>query len=172
MSRRIRHPYGGRVPEHPDVVDRLIDWTSFDLAPRHRQPAWGRVALATALAVALSLLADAALVALGTHLFPATKGYPHFAFGDYARLTVIGVLGAGAGWPVVTRICSRPRRQYRRLAVLVTAGLLLPDLYIWHQGQPGKAVGVLMAMHLAIALITYHVVVRVAPVGPTESRNP
>jgi hypothetical protein len=42
--------------------------------------------------------------------------------------------------------------------------LLLPDLYIWMRGQPGRAVLVLVAMHLAIALITYNVLVRLAPV--------
>ena len=50
--------------------------------------------------------------------------------------------------------------------MLVTAVLLLPDLYIWLTGQPGRAVLVLMAMHLAIALITYNVLVRVAPARP------
>ena len=47
----------------------------------------------------LSLAADAALVALGTTVFPATNGYVHFQFADYAKLTVIGVLIAGAAWP-------------------------------------------------------------------------
>jgi hypothetical protein len=50
-----------------------------------------------------------------------------------------------------------------RLAVLVTAVLLLPDVYIWAQGQPAKAVAVLMCMHLAIGVITYNVLVRLAP---------
>jgi hypothetical protein len=49
-----------------------------------------------------------------------------------------------------------------RLAVLVTVFLLLPDLYVWLQGQPGRAVLVLAAMHLAIALITYDVLVHLA----------
>ena len=47
-------------------------------------------------------------MAVGTSLFPATKGYVHFAFGDYAKLTVLGVLIACAGWPVVARISSAP----------------------------------------------------------------
>jgi hypothetical protein len=51
--------------------------------------------------------------------------------------------------------------------VLVTAVLLLPDLYIWMLGQPGRAVLVLVTMHLAIALITYNVMVRVAPPRPS-----
>jgi hypothetical protein len=44
--------------------------------------------------------------------------------------------------------------------------LLLPDLYIWLMGQPGRAVTVLVAMHLAIGLITYNLLVGLAPVRP------
>ena len=46
---------------------------------------------------------------------------------------------------------------------MVTLVLWLPDLYIWHQGQSAQAVLVLMAMHLAIALVTYNLLVRLAP---------
>jgi hypothetical protein len=53
-----------------------------------------------------------------------------------------------------------------RLAIAVTIVLLLPDFYIWHQGQPVHAVAVLMVMHLAIALVTYNLLVHLAPVRP------
>jgi len=79
---------------------------------------------------------------------------------------VIGVIIACLAWPVVVRLSSEPRWVFARLAVLVTMVLLLPDLYIWLTGQPGRAVLVLAAMHLAIALITYNVLVRVAPARP------
>ncbi len=125
---------------------------------------WWRVALATILSVALSLAADAALVAIGTRVFPMTKGYVHFQFHDYAKLTVIGVLIACAAWPVVARVSSAPRWLFFRLAIVVTLVLWLPDLYIWHQGQSAQAVLVLMAMHLAIALVTYNLLVRLAPI--------
>ena len=65
-------------------------------------------------------------------------------------------------WPIVTRISSAPRWLFFRLAILVTLVLWLPDLYILHQGQPAKAVAVLMVMHLAIAVVTYNLLVRVA----------
>jgi len=42
--------------------------------------------------------------------------------------------------------------------------LLLPDVYLLKQGQPAKAVAVLMCMHLAIALVTYNALVRLAPI--------
>jgi hypothetical protein len=48
--------------------------------------------------------------------------------------------------------------------------LFLPDLYILKQGQPAKAVAVLMVMHLAIALVTYNALVRLAPVRSGRHR--
>src|ERR1700728_374382 len=135
----------------PDMTARTLAWARIDLSPPHRQPEWWRVVLATVLSVGLSLAADAALVAIGTRVFPSTKGYVHFQFSDYARLTVIGVLIACAAWPVVTRISSAPRWLFLRMAILVTLVLWLPDLYILHGGAPLRAVAVLMVMHLAIA---------------------
>jgi hypothetical protein len=64
----------------------------------------------------------------------------------------------------VTRISSAPRWLFFRLAIAVTLVLLLPDLYILHQGQPVQAVAVLMVMHLAIAVVTYNALVRIAAI--------
>jgi Family of unknown function (DUF6069) len=135
-----------------------------DLGPSHGQPSAGRVLLATLASIAGSLAADALLVVIGQAVFPSTRGYAHFQFSDYAKLTVIGVIIACVAWPVVTRISSDPRWLFLRLAVLVTLVLWLPDLYILHGGAPAKAVAVLMLMHLAIALVTYNLLVRLAPI--------
>ncbi|MGD0882526.1 MAG: DUF6069 family protein [Acidimicrobiales bacterium] len=132
------------------------------------QPSWWRWALATVVSLAGSLAADAALVAAGESVFPTTKHFVHFRFSDYAKLTVIGVVVACVAWPVVTRITSQPRWLFVRMAVVVTLVLLLPDLYIWHLGEPVRAVGVLMLMHLAIALVTYNALVRIAPAGDSR----
>jgi hypothetical protein len=148
----------------PDVTERALALARIDLSPPHRPPAWWRVVMATILSVAGSLAVDALLVYVGTRLFPSTKGYVHFEFHDYAKLTVVGVLIACAAWPVVARVSSAPRWLFFRLAIAVTLVLLLPDLYIWHQGQPVQAVLVLMTMHLAIALVTYNLLVHLAPV--------
>jgi hypothetical protein len=78
---------------------------------------------------------------------------------------VIGVVVACIAWPVVTRISWAPRWLYLRLAVLVTLALLVPDVWILMHGEPVKAVAVLMTMHLAIALVTYNCMVRIARVG-------
>ncbi len=144
-------------------LDQVLQWARLDVNPRHRQPSAVRVVLATIASLAGSLAADAALVAIGTAVFPSTKGFVHFRFSDYAKLTVIGVVFACIGWPIITRISSAPRWLYLRLAVLVTVVLLLPDVWILLQGEPARAVGVLMVMHLAIAVVTYNCMVRIAP---------
>jgi hypothetical protein len=155
--------------ELPPPLDRILNLVRVDFAPAHRQPSAARVVTASVVSVAGSLAADALLVVIGTAIFPATKGYVHFRFSDYAKLTVIGVVIACLAWPVVTRISSSPRWLFTWMAVLVTLVLWLPDLYILVNGQPPRAVAVLMVMHLAIALVTYNSLVRIAPVAPAAT---
>lgn len=154
------------MPARPQpFLDRALALCRVDFAPAHRQPSAARVVAATIVSIAGSLAVDAALVAIGTAVFPSTRGYVHFQFHDYARLTVIGVVIACLAWPVVTRISSQPRWLFFRLAILVTLALWLPDLYILVRGQSAEAVAVLMIMHLAIALITYNCLVHLAKVS-------
>jgi hypothetical protein len=148
------------------MLKQLTATAGIGFRPRHAQPKISRVVLATLAAIAGSLAADALLVVIGQAIFPGTRGYVHFQFHDYARLTVIGVIIACAAWPVVTRISSDPRWLFLRLAILVTLVLWMPDVYILYRGQPGDAVAVLFVMHLAIALVTYNLLVRLAPTGP------
>jgi hypothetical protein len=156
----------------PDtILDRSLDLVKVDFAPNHRQPSSARVLLATVVSLVGSLAADTVLVAIGEAAFPSTKGYVHFRLSDYSKLTIIGVIIACVAWPIVTRISSAPRWLFFRLAILVTLILLLPDLYILKQGQPAKAVAVLMCMHLAIALVTYNALVHLAPVRIRRRRR-
>jgi hypothetical protein len=155
----------------PPSLSRVLSLFRVDFAPVHQQPSAARVAAASVVSVAGSLAADALLVAIGTAIFPATKGYVHFHFSDYAKLTVIGVVIACLAWPIVTRVSSSPRWLFRWMAVLVTLVLWLPDLYILVTGQPPKAVAVLMVMHLAIALVTYNSLVRIAPVTAASAQR-
>lgn len=158
----------GRVP----VPSRLEPWLArlhVDFDPPRRQPLARQVVAATVLSIVGSLGADAILVAIGTRVFPSTRGYVHFAFGDYAKLTVIGVLIACAAWPIVTRITSTPRWLFFRMAIAVTVVLWLPDVWIFLHGSPGRAVAVLMLMHLAVAVVTYNLLVRVARTGRRRS---
>jgi len=147
------------------MLQKVLDLIHLDFAPEHGQPSGARVVLATVVSLVGSLLADALLVVIAQAAFPGIKGYSHFQFADYGKLTVIGVIIACVAWPVTTRITSRPRWMFFRMAILVTLVLWLPDVYILVQGQPAKAVGFLFVMHLAIALVTYNVLVHLAPVG-------
>jgi len=155
----------------PPLLDRALRLARVDFAPRHRQPTGTQVIVALIVSVVGSLAADALLVAIGTAVFPSTKGYGHFQFSDYAKLTIIGVVIACAAWPVVTRISSAPRWLFFRMAIAVTLVLWLPDLYILYRGAPGRAVAVLVVMHLAIALITYNCLVHIARVRPAAGSH-
>jgi hypothetical protein len=128
-----------------------------------RPPRTERVVLAVVVSLAGSLAVNALLVAFGTAVFPATKGYGHFHFSDYGLLTAIGVVLAGAAWMLVARLSPDPRRVLFRLAVVVTVVLWLPDIWLLTENEPTAAVAVLMCMHLAIALITYNALIHVAP---------
>jgi uncharacterized membrane protein YraQ (UPF0718 family) len=154
------------------LLDRSLDLVKVDFAPTHAQPRRSRLVLAALVALVGSLVVDAGLVALGKAVFPSTKGYVHFHRSDYGKLTIVGVIIACLAWPIVTRISSEPRWLFFRLAIAVTLVLWLPDLYILKQGQPGDAVAVLMVMHLAIALVTYNALVRLAPVRARRRRAP
>jgi hypothetical protein len=154
----------------PTSLGRALELVRVDLAPAHRQPSSLQVAIATAVSVAGSLAADALLVVIGQAVFPSTKGYSHFQFSDYSKLTIIGVLIACAAWPIVTRISSDPRWLFFRMAAAVTLVLWLPDLWILHLGQPVQAVAVLMVMHLAIAVVTYNCLVRIAAIRSARRR--
>ncbi len=156
----------------PDMIEWATSQARLSLSPSHRQPSLLRVLLATCSSLILCLASDAILVSIGEAIFPRTKGYAHFHLSDYGKLTVIGVIIACVAWPIVTRVSWDPRWLFFRLAILVTLVLWLPDLYILYRGQPGDAVAVLMVMHLAIALLTYNLLVHVASVDVGKAQKP
>ncbi len=151
---------------------RAMRVARIDPSAHHPLPSPVGLVVATILAVVVSLAADALVTFTGTRVFPSTVGYVHFRFADYATLTIIGVLVAGAAWPIVVRISPCPRWLFIRLAVVVTLVLWLPDLYLIVRGQPVRAVAVLMVMHLVIAVVTYNLLVRVAPPGHDDPPDP
>jgi len=149
---------------HRSGFQRALRFSKTDLAPTHRPPSTGRVVLSTMSSIGGSLLVDALLVSAATALISSTRGYAHFQFSDYAKLTVVGVIIAGAAWAVVTRGSSSPQWLFLRLTILVTLVLCAADVWLLVRGQPADAVAVLLTMHLAVALITYNVLVHVSPV--------
>jgi hypothetical protein len=146
----------------PKSVQRLMEILHVDFDPP-RQPSTGEVVFASLVAIVGSLVADMIIATIATRVFPSTRGYAHFQFSDYAKLTVIGVVIACVGWPITSRITSRPKWLFLRMAVVVTVVLLAPDAAIWYLGQPAKAVIFLVLMHLAIAVVTYKSLVVLAP---------
>jgi hypothetical protein len=167
----MRPPLSPTRRRQLETALKLLAIFKVDFEPKHRQPTNGRLVLATIMSLIGSLAADAAIVAIGTAVFPATKGYVHFVFSDYAKLTIVGVIIACAGWPIVTRVSSAPRWVFLRSAILVTVVLFLPDLYLLVRGDSKKAVLVLMVMHVAIAFVTYNALVRLAPIKQSLSRH-
>lgn len=163
-------PSGAPRPVAGTFVEPLLVRFRIDFTPADPRPAWGRVALATLVALVVSLAADAALVAAGKALLPSTKHFAHVAVASYAKLTVIGVVIACACWPVVTRVSSSPRWVFLRAAVAVTVVLFLPDAYLWLKHESHAGILVLVAMHIAIAVVTYNALVRIAPAG--EASDP
>jgi hypothetical protein len=165
-----------KVQDDRQAGPGLLDWATaqarLSFSPSHRQPSLLRVLLSTCSSLILCLASDAILVSIGEAIFPRTKGYSHFHLSDYGKLTVIGVVIACVAWPIVTRVSWDPRWLFFRLAILVTLVLWLPDLYILYRGQPGDAVAVLMVLHLAIALLTYNLLVHIAPVDVGKAPEP
>ncbi len=166
LGERLGHSLEEVFDGLPATAQRWLRIFRVDPGARPTPPSPLRWVVALILANVGSLISDAILVAFGKWIFPSTQNFPHFQFSDYAKLTIVGVTIACIAWPVVTWISSQPRWLFLRLAVLVTLVLWLPDLWILHQGEPIRGVGILMLMHLAIALITYPTLVRVAPAGP------
>ncbi len=157
------------IEQFPAVLQPVLRYFHVDFKPR-TPPRASSVALATVVAVVGSLLADWVLVKIGIAIFPGQKHYQHFQFADYSKLTVIGVLIACAGWPIVARISSQATWLFLRMAVVVTIVLLLPDAAIWYLGQPAAGVFVLVWMHLAIAVVTYLSLIALAPVRSHRQR--
>ena len=155
----------------PPTAQRWLHIFRVDPGARQAPPSPVRWVIALIVANVGSLISDAILVAMGKWIFPSTQNFPHFQFSDYAKLTIVGVTIACIAWPVVTWISSQPRWLFLRLAVLVTLVLWLPDLWILHQGESIRGVGVLMLMHLAIAFITYPALVHLASVGSSGRRS-
>jgi hypothetical protein len=137
------------------------------MRPLGSPPSRPRLIVVTVLAALCALGVNALIVALATHLKPTLRGYSHFRFVDYGALTVAGILAASVAWFAVVRVSSSPRWLFLRLAVVVTAVLWLPDVYLFSKHEPTAAIITLMIMHAAVALVTYNVLVHFAAPSAT-----
>lgn len=134
------------------------------------QPSWWRWLAASVVAVVGSVAACAGLAGIGPVVFPSTTGYVHFQFGDYAKLTVIGVCVACVGWAAVTLASSRAAQPlFAWAAILVTVASFAADEWILLHGQNPAAVAVLCVMHVAVAVVTYTALILIAPQRASDS---
>ena len=121
---------------------------------------------------AIGLLALTIPIVLGPFLFATALRYapwvaplgPIFTFVRFAVATglITVALFVSHKW------LPAGHRKLREVAVgiLVTLVLWLPDVWIWLRGESAQGVAVLALMHLAIAVVTYNCLVRVASVRP------
>lgn len=144
------------------LIDLVLARARVDLASAAEPPSVGRVIVVSALSIVISVGVDAAIVKLATVMYPAIHGYSHFRLIDYGALTVLGVLAACAAWSAVVRISSSPRWLFFRLVIIVMTVLWVPDLWLIAKHEPTRAVFALMLMHLAVALVTYNLLVHFA----------
>jgi hypothetical protein len=146
------------------LIRRASRFTRTGPAPDTAPPSHRRVAAAGLAAAAVSLAADLVLATIGQTALAVPAAFGKFSFGTYALLTLLGVAGATATWAAVTKLSSRPKWLLTRLAALVTALFLIPDfLLLGTPGNPTGPVVILMLMHLAIAVITYTALTKIAP---------
>lgn len=143
--------------------DRARTYFRIDLPGLRMQPRAGRFVVATLVAVVGSVAACAVLAWIGMLVFPETRGYEHFQFADYTKLTVIGVVIACLGWLAAAAVSSQARRLYLWAAVIVTVLSFAPDWWILIHGQSPAGVFMLAVMHVAVAVVTYLAVVWIAP---------
>lgn len=143
----------------PRVLRLDLPWGS-------AQPSWWRWLIGTVVAVLGSLLVCFLLAKFVSSADPSIAGYQHFEFSDYSRLTIIGVIGACVGWPIVTLFSTSARRLYLWAAILVVIVSLAPDAWILHLGQPAAGVATLAAMHVGLGVVTYPAMVFIAPQRP------
>ncbi|HKT56264.1 MAG TPA: DUF6069 family protein [Microbacterium sp.] len=141
----------------------LLGYFRIDAPGARFQPAAWRFVLASAVAVVGSVAACAIVAQIWMLADPATRGYDHFRFMDYTKLTVIGVVIACLGWPIAAALSSRARRLYVWAAYAVTIVSFAPDGWILLHGQSPSGVLGLAVMHVAVAVVTYWAVVLIAP---------
>lgn len=147
----------------PGALDAIRTFFRIDLPGGRRQPGPWRLVVATVVAIVGSVAACAVLAQAGMLVYPSTRGYEHFRFADYTKLTVIGVVIACAGWPLAAALSSRARRLYLWAAVAVTVVSFAPDVWILIHGESAAGVFVLAVMHVAVAVVTYLSMVLIAP---------
>jgi hypothetical protein len=127
--------------------------TSTDVRPAFL-PAQAAVPAAVIAAAVTSIAADA-VIALAAHHLGAPKDFKPLQVGNFAALTIIGVLAGAIGWAVIRRRSTAPRRVLARLVPAVIVVSLIPNVVLgaakFYAHTTWGGVAALMLMHLAVA---------------------
>ena len=127
-------------------------------------PAMKLVALPVAIVIAVLL--DGVIAAVA-HADGVT-GFAPLTPGPYISLTVVGMLLATAGWALLRRLVPRSARLMRWLVPTVLTLSFVPDIALLFGDRSqthasGGAVVALMAMHVAVAVVTVGTLRRLLP---------
>jgi len=150
------------IEEGPRPREWLWRTARIDLRPAS-PPSGIRWVSATVASVVVSVVLNALAVHVATTQFPSTRHFVHFEAADYGTLTVVGVLVAAGAWAVIVRVSSAAHWLFFRVVVVAMLALWVPDVVLFALGEAAKGVATLMVMHLLVAVVTYNLLVRVAP---------
>lgn len=156
---------GRGLPSHggkSSFALRVLRAAQIDLRPGS-PPSNVRLSIATLASLVLSLVLCALAVHVAASASPGTRHFSHFRAADYGSLTVVGVLTASGAWAVLVRVSSAAHRNFLRLVVVSMLVLWIPDAVLFALGEAATGVVTLMVMHLLVAVVTYNLLVRVAP---------
>lgn len=123
-----------------------------------------RVVAATGVAATNALLAVAAVATFG---IPAA--FEPLTIPAVALASVVGALGAGVCWAVISRLLTRPVPVFLAVAGVVLAASMYPPITLaladppQYPGASASAVSTLMLMHLVVALISAVLLIRGLP---------
>jgi hypothetical protein len=132
--------------------------------------------LAPSRARAAALLTAGAIVALAANTViamaalaaGASSAFSPLLFFVYGPFTVLGLLGAYAGWRIVRRRARNPRRLLSVLVPVLTVLSFIPDTFLALRGfiPSTSLTGVvaLMLMHLVVVAVAVPLCSRLAPV--------
>jgi hypothetical protein len=153
------------------LKNRLLLWLRIDLRAPKTAPSNVRTALCGVVAALLSLGVNALLVKLGETWESSLHHFSHFRFVEYSILTVVGVAVASVAWSVTNRSTQSPRWLFFRMAIVVVVLAWIPDLWLLARHEPVRGVAILALMHVAVALLTYNILVYGAPSTNSENNN-
>ncbi|WP_328504423.1 DUF6069 family protein [Streptomyces sp. NBC_00457] len=105
-----------------------------------------------------------AVIAVLAHAMSAPDDFNPLEPPSYVFLTALSVLAGAVGWGIVRRLSQDPERLLRRLVPSVVVISLVPDFFLFDEGEVIGVVA-LLVMHLAVAVIAVQAYRRVMPLG-------